>query len=620
MRCLHYWVKYMALGVLLDTFLFVQIKREFREPKNGISNNFWNIFVIPGISVPLLHLQTRTTPKSMHVLGSFQRQNTSSAFGTAYAQSKLDSQFYDASQGTMTFWRPKRNFHLWTRVSCRFRKQVAQFLYALHYKCRLISLTQNLQHDEIVPQKIIPRLKVWFDNKLVNKGPPQPAKHTPQLTIRLNGIIHSLIPLPSQARNEGLTDMEDPEMEESLLNRVEKFIQASANDQDSEDGPEWMFDKGENLSKSSNYVFCPAPHRGQILHLFTSHFCQHPMFPERRGNYLTGDEIRQNAVWEMYDFCRQRNLREVWGYMWSSWYSPKMWKLWARSTTPYLSRLRTTMNVENFWRQLKHDYLHHVPRPRLDQLVWILVHRVTPSYTVKMDLLRTTNRLGRSNGLTTYQKYFKKSWKRLEKVPMSKKSTYTTDVARWSCNCGHQKYDAHHLCKHLVQAVNPPPPEFWGEVIRRRKPPIYHHHSLVPRREDPSSRLEPIVTGSITDGDDVEWNGDVEILRGGGGWEAMLGTSHNIPQERRQKKQPPFSDDNESNKENQPSIDIPGLNRPPAEIIDLTLVSGSEDEDRDVLAPRIVLRSSSPGTLPSEDEDDQASFKFRHMRICLPYR
>ncbi|KAF6747417.1 hypothetical protein DFP72DRAFT_821714, partial [Ephemerocybe angulata] len=127
-------------------------------------------------------------------------------------------------------------------------------------------------------------------------------------------------------------------------------------------------------------MFCPAVHRPAILHLITRHFVQHPIFPQRQGQEWDADTIRYESVFEMYTFCYQRGLREVWGYMWANWYCPKMWRLWARSASQYLSRLRTTMGVENFWRQLKHRFLHDYPRPRLDQLIWILVHNVTPKY------------------------------------------------------------------------------------------------------------------------------------------------------------------------------------------------------------------------------------------------
>ncbi|KAF9474403.1 hypothetical protein BDN70DRAFT_842317, partial [Pholiota conissans] len=134
-----------------------------------------------------------------------------------------------------------------------------------------------------------------------------------------------------------------------------------------------MFDQGETTSPDPSYTFCPAAHRKQLLQLFTKHFCQHPIFPERKL-------IRSNGVKEMYEFCYTRGLREVWAYMWACWYTPKMWRLWARSASSYLSRLRTTMGAENFWRQLQHNYLHNHPRPRLDHLDHILIYKVTSSY------------------------------------------------------------------------------------------------------------------------------------------------------------------------------------------------------------------------------------------------
>jgi len=54
-------------------------------------------------------------------------------------------------------------------------------------------------------------------------------------------------------------------------------------------------------------------------------------------------------------------------------------------------------------------------------------------------------------------------------------------------HCGRQKYDRHHLCKHLVQAVEPLHPRFWREVIRRRVKPA------ITLSRDPST---------ISDGDD----------------------------------------------------------------------------------------------------------------------
>lgn len=125
-----------------------------------------------------------------------------------------------------------------------------------------------------------------------------------------------------------------------------------------EDGPDWMFADDEKKAKDPTYTFCPAVHRKQILRLFTRHFCRHSMFKNQtRRQRQTPVQIRRGCVRQMYTFCKARGLREVWAYMWNQWYRPPMWRLWARSTSPRLSRLRTTMTTENHWKQIKHDYL-----------------------------------------------------------------------------------------------------------------------------------------------------------------------------------------------------------------------------------------------------------------------
>jgi len=288
----------------------------------------------------------------------------------------------------------------------------------------------------------------------------------------------------------------DEEVDGDLYDQVSRL----GEEKDSEDGPDWMFDEDETRSPDAQYIFCPAEHRRQILHMFTKHFCQHPVFPDcKKDGKWSAAEIRNNAVWDMYRFCQQHGLCEVWGYMWANWYSPKMWRLWARSTSPYVSRIRTTMAVENFWRQLKHNWLHQHFRPRLDHLVWILIHKVTPAFISRSEVLQDHYRLGRVRPLTTYQRYFKKSWAKLATKDISG-ATYETNIKDWTCTCGQQKYDCHHLCKHLVQAVSAPPVRFWREVRWRRVVPLYRHPNLVAIGENKGEYVEP--DGGITDGDD----------------------------------------------------------------------------------------------------------------------
>lgn len=403
----------------------------------------------------------------------------------------------------------------------------------------------------------------------------------------------------------GENDSDDEEQGE-LLDRVTDYVKKDNDEHDAEDGPDWMFENGELPSKDPEYVFCQAAHRKQILHLFTKHFCQHTDFWEWDGKQSAQD-IRDNAVHEMYTFCRIRGLREVWGYMWACWYSPKMWRLWARSTSPYISRLRTTMNVENFWRQLKHDHLHHVTRPRLDQLVWILIHKVTPAYIARLESMNDEFRAGRSKELTTYQKYFKSSWRNLLKAKISNRK-YDTQVKNWSCNCGRQKYDRHHLCKHLVQAVGNPSISFWREIYRRRKSPIYRHPELVEKGDTgiENSNTHFNLDGNITDGDDHVWMGDKQVLGGRGDWKSRL-AADNLQKRLGKRKRIEDGDENNSSSANLESHKEPAKTQKlevnlesdtPPEIIDLSMSSPLPSLSEP------IPRTSFPIAYGSNDEEE----------------
>ncbi|KAJ7639836.1 hypothetical protein DFH06DRAFT_918746, partial [Mycena polygramma] len=126
--------------------------------------------------------------------------------------------------------------------------------------------------------------------------------------------------------------------------------------------------------------FCPSPHRKQLLRIFVRHFCEHLLLPDRATDSTrTSERIRYDAVHEMYQFCLQRGLCEVWGYMCTAWYCPAKWRLWVRSSEPnFIGRWRTMMTVENFWRNLKHETLDHFAHSRLNQLIYLIAVEVLP--------------------------------------------------------------------------------------------------------------------------------------------------------------------------------------------------------------------------------------------------
>ncbi len=357
-----------------------------------------------------------------------------------------------------------------------------------------------------------------------------PEKMVPTLRLTLGGVPPAS-QVPGMARagvrdrtniegglgdDELDTEEEDPE-EAGLLAEMEAdlFGNDRAGDEETLDGPDWDFEPDEKTSPDKAYVFTPAVHRKQLLRLMTKAFCRHPIFPTQTGLFNAA-QIRLQGVHAMYKFCHGRGLTETWAYFWSAWYRPSRWKLWARSSSPSLSRLRTTMTAENHFYQLKGDYLHFLHRPRLDHAVWVLVVKVMPAYMSRASGMEDTHRLGRGKALTTFQQGFKTAWKKKELLKVSDKK-YDTNVANWLCNCGSQELDTYHCCKHLIQAVPKPSPEFWGRVVRRRVVPLYQDKEL--RREGEGSVTDDD-GGCITDGDDHVWLGDKSVLENGG-WRDM---------------------------------------------------------------------------------------------------
>ncbi|CAK5266892.1 unnamed protein product [Mycena citricolor] len=320
---------------------------------------------------------------------------------------------------------------------------------------------------------VIPTLQIRLDKQLLSRAPARP-----KVVIQADGHVRDV-----------LQSLESPEDILDVMDDEDEFIDDLGEDLSAVDRLEaaesWL-EPGEDANASvfattSTYVFCPAAHRRQILHMFIRHGCLHPLLPDRNGNLRDKDDIRHDCVFEAYQFCKQRGLREVWAYLWEAWYCPTKWKLWARSSQPnFIGRWRTTMAVENFWRNLKHRTLHNFLHPRLDQLIYLIVTDVVPRFEASMLKFDPMWRLGRSKELTPWQSAFKADWKKLSTRSLGNNAaqTHVTDLSSWTCSCGQQKYNAFLLCKHLVQAVQPPDGKFFREVYRRRVIPFYWHPSL----------------------------------------------------------------------------------------------------------------------------------------------
>jgi hypothetical protein len=92
-------------------------------------------------------------------------------------------------------------------------------------------------------------------------------------------------------------------------------------------------------------TFCPVEHRELIIGMIERHFCAHPLIPGYSSPSPEG--IREWAVKQLYKYCHDHDLPEVWAYLWENWYRRGRWELWARSCHPEIPVLKTTMILES---------------------------------------------------------------------------------------------------------------------------------------------------------------------------------------------------------------------------------------------------------------------------------
>ncbi|CAB4414215.1 unnamed protein product [Rhizophagus irregularis] len=161
------------------------------------------------------------------------------------------------------------------------------------------------------------------------------------------------------------------------------------------------FNPSNNIYKATR--FCPKEHHEKIWNLMNKHMHQHPLIPP----YITAYEIRKNAVFEMYFYCKENLLVWMWSYLWREWYCDDRWILWTRSACSTLSILKTTMFIEGHWKVLKWDFLYKFFRPRLDLLTYIILEKLIPLQQRKFQQILS----GRET--LEWQKSIKAEWKKL---------------------------------------------------------------------------------------------------------------------------------------------------------------------------------------------------------------
>ncbi|KAJ7434187.1 hypothetical protein B0H11DRAFT_1757961, partial [Mycena galericulata] len=138
---------------------------------------------------------------------------------------------------------------------------------------------------------------------------------------------------------------------------------------------------------------------------FRTHFHQHPEIPmgDEEGTFLSAAEIHHGATQDMYQYCFENDLAQVWAYISNRWYTSKQWCLWARAACKAIPRLNTTMVVESLWKHLKHRDLAQFNRPQLDLVTHLIITNLLPRVARTLAYVRGNRRQGRPKDLAAWQ-------------------------------------------------------------------------------------------------------------------------------------------------------------------------------------------------------------------------
>lgn len=245
---------------------------------------------------------------------------------------------------------------------------------------------------------------------------------------------------------------------------------------------------------------CPKELRKKVWEIIHKHLHQHPLIPNLTGEYLTSTQIREQAVKEIYDFCKQNSLIRLWVYLWKEWYNDGRWELWARSAHKNISILKTTMFIEGHWKAMKRDFLYKFFRPRLDLVTYIILLKMIPLQRRKFQQILS----GRES--PDWKKEFKAEWKRLSKHNTDLVNTYATNIQNWVCGCPYFLTNRFMICKHLIQLKGAVNAEFFCKVQRNHSYPFIQEDAEIPCRRSFTIRTTAIPEVENTDLTEEVWN------------------------------------------------------------------------------------------------------------------
>jgi hypothetical protein len=199
-------------------------------------------------------------------------------------------------------------------------------------------------------------------------------------------------------------------------------------------------------------IVADSTHRLAIIKMMDLHAARHTLIPTIDGARMLPEAIHQECAKDMYQYCQQHDLRDAWAYLALEWYCKEPWINWARSAVAdSIPLASTTMMIEAHWSRIKRVHLLHIPRPRLDQVLYVITENYCPQLLYKWQ-----KALIERVSLLPYEKALLAEWNAIPEVIKKNginPDRYFTDEATWVCSCPSFLQSRFLMCKHLFQVL-----------------------------------------------------------------------------------------------------------------------------------------------------------------------
>ena len=134
--------------------------------------------------------------------------------------------------------------------------------------------------------------------------------------------------------------------------------------------------------------------RTEIVELYNCHLRWHPathlpVFSQEDVAKIDPQEVWRDQTAEMHLACKNAGQAWAWEYLWTNWYRPSRWVIWARAIYPEVPIINSNSIVESLWSTLKRHYLRKHSRAKLEFLIDIIMNQHLTNLRIRIHHYRS---------------------------------------------------------------------------------------------------------------------------------------------------------------------------------------------------------------------------------------